>query len=159
MRITRASGRPILTAPIEPAGQRVGCRPRRFLAEAREHVEIFPFDHRPVVVVAKELTSIPAERSGEPAILLERLERAEELGDIVVVEAAVAADALALQHVAPAIGEHRPADRPCLERHHRQALVIRRHDQQFRRRHRVELVGIVEESEVANARMLRHVEQ
>src|SRR5207248_10214763 len=67
----------------------------------------------------------------------------------------VAADALPFQHVALAVGEHRPPERPRLERHHREALVVGRHDQQLRTRDRVELVGVVEEAEMANARVDR----
>ena len=51
------------------------------------------------------------------------------------------------------VGEHGLAHRPRFERHHRQALEIRRHDQQFRGGHRVVLVLVLEEAEVMNARM------
>src|SRR5207248_8111993 len=112
-------------------------------------------DYRPLIVLPIELPPVAAERSSEPAVLLERLERAEELGAVVVVEPRVAADALPFQHVALAVGEHRPPERPRLERHHREALVVGRHDQQLRTRDRVELVGVVEEAEMANARVDR----
>ena len=55
---------------------------------------------------------------------------------------------------------HRPlastgrAERPRFERHHRQALEVRRHDQQIGGGHRVELVRVGEEAEMADARML-----
>ena len=64
----------------------------------------------------------------------------------VVEQPGVAAHALALQHVALRVGEHRLAHRPRFERDHRQALEVRRHDQQLRRGHRVVLVLIARRS-------------
>ena len=54
------------------------------------------------------------------------------------------------------VGEHRPAERPRFERDHRQALVIRRHDQRFGGRQHVELVLIGHETEMADPRMRRN---
>ena len=51
-----------------------------------------------------------------------------------------------LQHVAAAVGQHRLAERPGLERHHRQALEVRRHDQQFGGGEGVELVLVARRS-------------
>ena len=151
--------RQILAPPIEPAGQRIGRRCGRFLLQPVEHLEVLPLDDRPVVLLAEELPAVAAQRACQPAVLFDGLERADELAVRLVVEPGVAAEALALQDVALAVGQHRPSERPRFERDHRQALVVRRHDQQIRGGHRVELVRVVEEAEVPDARMLRHRQQ
>jgi hypothetical protein len=75
--------------------------------------------------MAREVVStVAAERRGQRRIEVERRQRLGELGEIVVIEAAVAADALSLQHVAAAVGEHGLGESPGLERHHREAFEI-----------------------------------
>ena len=122
-------------------------------------VEVLPLDDRPVVVLAEILAAVAAERAAQPPVPLDRLERADELAERFVEQPGVAAEALSLEHVAAAVGQHRPAERPRLERDHRQALVIRRHDQHVGRRHRVELVGVVEEAEMPDALVVGNRQQ
>ena len=126
---------------------------------ALEHVQILPLDDRPVVVSRKYWR--PLRPSDALSHRLCSMARSVSTNSAVVVveQAGVAADALALQHVALRVCEHRLAERPRLERHHREALEIRRHDQQFGRGHGVELVGVVEEPQMANSRMLRDRQQ
>ena len=136
-----------------------GSRTSSLVRQACEHVQVLPLDDRPVVMVAEELPAVSAERAAQPSVLLERAQRLDELAVALVVESGVAAEALALQHVALAVGEHRPAERPGFERHHRQAFEVGRHDQQIGGRHRVELVRVVQEAEVPDARVLGNRQQ
>ena len=153
-RTSSAGGRSCRRRSNQPGSGSIAGR-RRVLLQPLEHVEILPLDDRPVVVVAEELPAVAARATALS-------QRFCSIADSVstnsrerfVEQAGVAAEALALQHVALAVGQHRPSERPRLERHHRQALEVRRHDQQIGGRHRVELVGVVEEAEVADARML-----
>ena len=110
-------------------------------------------------MLAEELTAVAAERTAQPAVLLDGFQGFDELRMVFVVETRVAADALAFQHVALGVGEHRPPERPGFERHHREALVIRRHEEQIGGRHRVELVIIVQKTEVTDPRMFRNRQQ
>ena len=107
-------------------------------------------------MLAEELPAVAAQAGGQPAVLLDRKKRLHELRAPVVVQAGVAPDRLTLEHIATGVGQHGLAERPCLQRHHRQALEVRRHDQELGRRHGVELVGVIEEPEVPDPRMLRH---
>ena len=152
---TRGGGRPIAAAARQPAGQRLDRAPGAAALRAFEHVEILALDDRPGVVAGEELAAVPPEPRVQRTVRLERVERFGELLVALVVQAGAAADALPLQHVAAAVGEHRPAERPGLERHHRQALEVRRHDQQIGGGQRVELVLVRQESEVMDAVVLR----
>src|SRR5436309_2288605 len=89
------------------------------LVTACRACQVLPLDDRPVVVVAKEPQAVSAERAAEPSILFDGAQCLEKLTVGLVVESRVAAEALALQHVAPAVGKHRAAERPGFERHHR----------------------------------------
>src|SRR5438445_4564858 len=91
------SRRAILSSPIHPAGQWIDGAGRRFLREPIEHLPVPPFDDRPVVLLAEELTPVPSEARAQPPALLDRAQRSGELHRAVVVQARVAADALALQ--------------------------------------------------------------
>jgi hypothetical protein len=77
-------------------------------------------------MVAEELPAVAPERRAQPLIVLNRPQGFQELGIRLVVEPRVAANRLSFEHIAFAIGQHRTAERPGLERHHRQALEIRR---------------------------------
>ena len=50
--------------------------------------------------------------------------RPAELSGVLVIQPGVAANALAEQHIAASVGEHRLAERPGFERHHGQALIV-----------------------------------
>ena len=52
---------------------------RRFADNWAEHVEILALDHRPVVVVAEELAAVAAEAAGQPAVVLDGAQRLDEL--------------------------------------------------------------------------------
>jgi hypothetical protein len=104
-------------------------------------------------VFAKESASVPSEGRAQPAVLLYRAKRLDEFGGVVIVQARVAADALGLQHVALRIREDRPSERPRLQRHHRQALEVRRHDEQLGCGHCIELVRIAEVSKMSDPRV------
>ena len=82
------------------------------------------------------------------------MERLGELLIALVVQPGVAAGTLPHEHVALTIGQHRSTEGPGLERHHRQAFVVRRHDQQIRGCDRIELFLITDESEVADLGVL-----
>ena len=69
---TSSAAGEILAAAIEPPGQRIAGRRRRFFLQPLEHLEILAFDHRPVVMVAEVLPSVAAERAGQPAVLFDR---------------------------------------------------------------------------------------
>ena len=85
------------------------------------------------------------------SLRLERVERFDELLVAFVVQARAAPDALALQDVTPSVRQHRPAQGPRLERDHREALEVRRHDQEVGRRQRVELVLVRYEAEMTDS--------
>ena len=155
----RVGRRQILTAAFEPAWQRVHRPARWRVRQAVEHLEILALDDRPPVVIAEELAAVSAERRAQPPVALDRAQCFQELRIGLIVQTGGAADALTLQDIALAVGEHRPSERPRFQRDHRQAFEIRRHDQKIGGRHRVELVGIVQESEVANAGMIGHRQQ
>src|SRR5690606_30079164 len=148
-------GRDVPSAAREPAWKRFHGA-RRFLGQPREHVEVLPFDDRPLVVAAEVLASAAAEDAADGAGPFERVQRFGELLAGVVVQAASAADGLAFEHVAGAVDEHRTSECPGLEQHHRQTLVERRHDQHVGGGKRVELVLIGDEAEVPHARVVRN---
>src|SRR5690606_40627234 len=112
-------------APGPPARQRLHGRCRRFAREPLEHVQVLALDDRPRVVAGEVLAAVPPQSGGQRRREVNRAQRLDELGEALVVQTAVAADALALEHVAPAVGQHRLAERPGFEGHHRQALEVR----------------------------------
>ena len=77
----------------------------------------------------------------------------------VVVQPGIAADALAFQDIALGVREDRSSERPRFERHHREALEIRRHDQQLGPGNRVEFVHVFEEAQIPHAWMRGNFEQ
>src|SRR5262249_7205094 len=113
-------------------------------------------DDRPLVIVPEELPAVPAERAAHPAMLFDCAQCPDELAFILIVKTGVAAETLPLQYIASGIGDDGPAECPGFESHHGKALEVRRHDEEIGGGHRVELVGIVKESEVADARMVRN---
>ncbi len=116
---------------------------------------VLALDHRPAVVPNKKQVAVAAEAGGQRRIGKDSIERRSELARILIVQPGIAPHTLADQHIAPRGREHRPAQSPRLERHHREAFVRRRHDQQLGSRDRVEFILIRDESEVPDARMFR----
>ena len=150
------SGRQRAAATREPTRYRLH-RPRRcLLRQLFQHVDILLLDHRPGVVLLEERAPVATECRLQARTGVDRPHGLGELVKAAVEQAGVTADALALQHVALGVGEHRLAHGPRLERHHRQALEIRGHDQQLGGGHRVVLVLVFEEAQVMNARMRRN---
>ncbi len=101
----------------------------------------------------EEGAAVPAEGGLQAGVAVDGAQGLGEFLEVLVEQARVAAQALALEHVALRVGEHGLAHGPGLERHHRQALEVGGHDQQFGRRHGVELVLVVDEAEVVDARV------
>ena len=139
----------------QPAGQRVhrgrrGVGPRQL----PEHVLVLALDDRPRVVALVETAAVLAEGLMQGPVRRQREQRLGELREVVVVEPGAAADGLPAQHVAAAVGQHRPAQAPRLERDHRQALEPRRHDQRLRGGDGVELVAVGDEAEMPDARVI-----
>ena len=93
-----------------------------------------------------ERPSILAQFVGERRIVEQGVQHGLELASVGIEQAAVAAQALADQHVATSVGEHRPPERPRLERHHRQALEVGRHHQRLGAGDDVELVLVASRS-------------
>ena len=124
--------------------------------ELPEHVEVLLLDHRPGVVAHEVVAAVLPQARVQRPVRFERIQRLGELLVALVVEPGVAADALTLEHVAAAVGEHRPAERPGFERDHRQALEVRRHDQQVGGGQRVELVLVGQIAEMMDAVVRRH---
>ena len=95
----RLRRRQVPLAPREQPGQRLDRgwrRSRRPLLEPLEHVEVLPLDDRPRVVPPEELAAVAAEPRVQRPVRLERVQRLDELLVALVVEPAVAADALSL---------------------------------------------------------------
>ena len=107
---------------------------------------------------AEELASVPAEPRVQRPVRLERVERLDELLVALVVQPGVAADALAVQDVAvPLASTGRPSA------HASSATIDRlsKYDGMISRSaaaSAVELVAIVEEAQMVDARVLRHVD-
>ena len=130
--------------PDQPGSGSIGAPESAFARQPLEHVEVLPLDHRPGVVPREVLAAVPAEPRVQRSVRLERRTASRRTPR----SSRNTGPALLrmhwpLQHVAAAVGEHRPAERPGLERHHRQALEVRRHDQQIGGGERVELVLVV----------------
>ena len=119
--------------------------------ELPEHVEVLLLDHRPRVVAREVVAAVLAQARMQRPVRFERIQRLGELLVALVVEPGVAADALTLEHVASAVGEDRPSERPGLERDHREALEVRGHDQQVGGGQRVELVLVGQIPEMVDA--------
>src|SRR5262249_17758851 len=129
------------TSPCLDAGQSI------------EHLQVLALDDGPVVIVTEELSAVPAERHREPSVVLEHPERLHKLETSVIVEPRAAPDALSFEDIALRVCQHRSSERPSLERHHREAFEIRRHDQELGRGDRIELVSVVEKPEMSDARV------
>ncbi len=109
------------------SGSMIGrCRaaPGVIFFQPRQHIEVFLLDDGPRVVLLKELAPIGAERRIQSPALGDGAKRFDELRLGLVIESGLAADALAAQHFAPAVGQHGLAQRPRFERHHREAFII-----------------------------------
>src|SRR5947207_1526512 len=89
--------RAALPAPIQPAGQGLDTI-RWGLREAAKHLQILPLDHRPIVMIAKISAAVPAKRPGEPGMAFKRRERLDELRRAVVVQPAIASEAVPLEN-------------------------------------------------------------
>ena len=87
-----------------------------------------PLVHRPRIVILEERPAVGAKRGIQRAAVRNRFERFDKLGLIFVIQAAAASDALPPQHFAFPVGKHGFAEGPRFQRHHREALVIGRHD-------------------------------
>ncbi len=152
-----ASWRQRLLTAAPPAGhRRHRARGAGVAREPVEHVEILPLDDRPAVVGAEIGAAVAAKRRGDRRRRFQHPHRLDELRVVVVVEAGVAPHRLPAQHVALAVGQHRLAERPCFERHHRQALEVGRHDQELGGGQRVVLLLVADEAQVPDARMIGH---
>jgi hypothetical protein len=103
-----------------------------------------------------ECPSILAQFSRQRRVVEQPVEHRLELAAADVEQAAVAAQALAGEDVAAAVGQHRDAERPGLDHHHRQALEIRRHHQRLGAREHVVLVLVADVAEVTDAWVHRH---
>ena len=126
----------------------------RLTGEPIERLEVLPLDDRPGVVRAEVRAAVAAQRVAEARARRDGVQRLGKLRVALVEQTRIAAKALAFEHVASAVGQHRLAERPRFQRHHRQALVVGRHDQHLGGCHGVELVLIGQETEVADARVV-----
>ena len=101
------------------------------------------------------VAAVTAQAGVQRSVRFQCVQRLRELFVALVVQTGGTADALSLQDVAPTIGQHRPPQRPRFECDHREALKIRRHDQQIGRRNAVELVLVWLKAEVMDPGVLR----
>ena len=119
-----------------------------------QQVQVPLLDDGPGVVAPEVRAPVGAERFRFVRAPREPRQRLDELVRVLVEEARVAPQALPLEHVALRVGQHRRPDGPRLERDDRQALVVRRHHQNVRGRHAVELVLLGHETQVRHARVV-----
>jgi hypothetical protein len=140
-----------------PAGQGLHRTGDGLALQPIEHVRVLALDDGPGVVALEVSAAVLAERRGERGVAIDRAQRLEELLEPTVEEAGIAPQALPVQHVARRVGQDGFPERPGLERDHREAFEIGRHDQQLGGRYRVELVLVRDESQVVDARVLRNL--
>ena len=120
-------------------------------AKPFEHGEVLALDHGPIVVALVIRQPVPSEIRRQDPVAEQGVERGGEFTFVPIIQTGVAAEALAHQHVAPGVGEHRAAECPRFERDHGQAFVARRHHERLGRGQCIELVAIAHVAEVTNA--------
>jgi len=95
-----------------------------------------------------ELAAVSPQPIDERVVGKYPLEHSPEFVGVGVIQPGVAAKALPEQHVAVRVRDNRSANRPGFQRDHRQAFIVRRHDERRRARNNVELIRIVDEADV-----------
>jgi hypothetical protein len=109
-------------------------------------------------MIAHVLPAVLAERCVQPAILLDRLEHADEFFGAAIAQPAVAAHTLSSQRFRRAVRQHGLAQTPRFDGGSRKALVARRHDHHFRGGYRIELLRVVQRADADELRMFGHGE-
>jgi hypothetical protein len=100
-----------------------------------------------------ELAAVSPQLIDERVVGEHPVEHCPEFLRVGVIQPGVAAKALPEQHVAVGVGDYRSAERPGFQRDHRQAFIVRRHDECGSARNNVELISIVDEADVLDRGM------
>ena len=137
----------------EPPRERRHRRRRRCGDQPVEHLTVRALYDGPLVVRLVERPSILTQFASQRRIVEQPVQHGLELAAAGIEQPAIAAQALAGQDVAAAVGEHGHAEGPRLDHHHRQALEVRRHDERLGAGEHVVLVLVAHVSQMADARV------